>query len=103
NQWLTKFLKRYNNAINSEPNINKEDKEKYILPVLSLHKLRHTSATLLISEKVDIRTVAGRLGHAQTSTTLNFYSHALRASDIKAASTLEDLLNRKPDTGIKKA
>lgn len=63
------------------------------LPDIPLHGLRHTSATLLISQNVDIRTVSGRLGHAQTSTTMNIYSHQLQSMDEKAAGTLETLLN----------
>ena len=53
-------------------------KEEEKLPEISLHGLRHTSATLMISQNVDIRTVSNRLGHAQTSTTLDIYSHALQ-------------------------
>ena len=65
------------------------------LPSACLHSLRHTNATLLISENTDIRTVSERLGHAQTSTTVNTYAHAVKAADEKAASTLENLhLNR---------
>lgn len=64
------------------------------LPDIPLHGLRHTSATLLISENVDIRTVAGRLGHAQTSTTLNIYSHALKSKDKAAADLLAGMLQQ---------
>ena len=63
------------------------------LPEIPLHGLRHTSATLLISQNVDVRTVSGRLGHAQTSTTMNIYSHQLQSMDEKAAGTLENLLH----------
>lgn len=59
------------------------------LPDIPLHGLRHTSATLLISQQVDVRTVSGRLGHAQTSTTMNIYSHALQSLDQAAADKLE--------------
>ncbi len=41
------------------------------LPAIPFHGLRHTSATLLIAEKQDVRTVSSRLGHAQASTTVN--------------------------------
>lgn len=64
------------------------------LPHIPLHGLRHTAATLLISQGVDIRTVSGRLGHSSTSTTLNIYSHALRELDKTASDKLENLLLR---------
>mgnify|MGYP000003581350 FL=1 len=62
------------------------------LPVIPLHGLRHTAATLLISQKVDIRTVSGRLGYANASTTLNIYSHALKELDKTASEKLGDML-----------
>lgn len=65
------------------------------LPSIPLHGLRHTSATLLISQNVDVRTVSGRLGHAQTSTTMNIYAHSLKKSDEMAAEKLENLLFKK--------
>jgi integrase len=54
--------------------------------------LRHTSATLLIANHVDVRTVSGRLGHANTRTTLDVYSHFLKEADEKAATVMADLL-----------
>lgn len=65
------------------------------LPVIALHGLRHTSATLLISNKTDISTVSSRLGHAKTSTTMNIYAHALESAEQKSAETLENILNKK--------
>lgn len=63
------------------------------LPYISLHGLRHTSATLLISKNIDIKTVSSRLGHAQTSTTLNIYAHALEKMDRDAADVLGNLIH----------
>ena len=37
---------------------------------LNVHSLRHTNASLLIAQGVDVRTVASLLGHVQASTTL---------------------------------
>ena len=65
------------------------------LPLIPLHGLRHTAATLLIANSVDVCTVSGRLGHANTSTTLNIYSHALEEFDRKAAEVLEQVLTVK--------
>lgn len=74
---------------------NKENPVADPLPDIPLHGLRHTSATLLISQNVDVRTVSGRLGHAQTSTTMDIYSHTLKKMDEKAANALDDLLTKK--------
>lgn len=60
---------------------------------LHLHSLRHTNATLLIAGGMNPRTVSNRLGHAQTSTTMNIYSHAIQSADAKSAEILEDILN----------
>jgi len=55
----------------------------------TLHKLRHYSATELIAAGVDIRTVAGRLGHAGGgATTLRVYSAWISESDQRAATSL---------------
>ncbi len=101
--WLFKTIKKYNNSIDNNEDIPKEEKENYKLPVISFHKLRHTSATLLIGQNTDIRTVSARLGHAQTSTTLNIYVHGLNSLDLKASNSLENLLVNNKDTKLKKA
>lgn len=71
-------------------NIGKPDTDQ--LPLIPFHGLRHTSATLLIASKQDVRTVSSRLGHAQASTTMNIYAHQLQESDRKAANALENML-----------
>lgn len=73
---------------------NKDKPPEAQLPYIPFHGLRHTSATLLIASKQDIKTVSKRLGHAQTSTTMNIYAHALQESDRKAADALEEMLNK---------
>ncbi len=69
--------------------------EKNNLPGVSVHSLRHTNATLMIASGVDIRTVSKRLGHAQTSTTTNIYTHAIRTADELAAEAIDDILTPK--------
>lgn len=54
---------------------------------------RHLAATRLIGAGVDVRTVAGRLGHARASTTLDIYSHFLPERDREAAEILGALLD----------
>jgi integrase len=72
--WFGKFIKRSN------------------LPHVTLHSLRHTNATLMIAEGTDVCTVSQRLGHSNTSTTLNIYAHALKSKDQEAAKMLDNLL-----------
>jgi integrase len=55
---------------------------------IRLHDLRHYVATRLLTAGVDVRTVAGRLGHRNPSTTLNVYSHFVPESDQEAADAL---------------
>lgn len=64
------------------------------LPLIPFHGLRHTSATLLIAGKQDVKTVAARLGHAQTSTTMNIYVHALKEADKTAVDAIESVLKK---------
>ena len=59
---------------------------------MRLHDLRHFTATRLIAAGVPVRTVSGRLGHANPSTTLSVYSHFVEASDQEAASVMGELL-----------
>jgi integrase len=58
-----------------------------------LHDLRHWTATMAITSGHDVRTVAGRLGHANPAMTLRVYAHAVEGADQALASTLGDLLD----------
>jgi integrase len=54
----------------------------------SLKELRHYSATQLLTAGTDLNTVAGRLGHAEGSTTLKFYAQFTRPADQHAATVI---------------
>ena len=54
----------------------------------SLKELRHYSATQLLTAGTDLNTVAGRLGHAEGSTTLRFYAQFTRPADRNAAAVI---------------
>jgi integrase len=73
--------------------------KKHRLRKVTLHSLRHTNATLMIAEDVDVCTVSKRLGHANTSTTLNIYAHALKSRDEEAAKKLDNIFSQ---TAIRK-
>ena len=75
--WFNRFLERNN------------------LPHVSLHGLRHTSATVLITSGVDIRTVSQRLGHQRASTTLDRYTHAVESRDKAVADKLQEVFSFK--------
>lgn len=47
------------------------------LPGINFHALRHTFATRALEAGMDIKVLSSILGHAQASTTLNLYAHAL--------------------------
>jgi integrase len=57
-----------------------------------LHDLRHWSATEAIGRGHDLRTVSGRLGHANAAMTLRTYAHAIDGADAEVATTLAAVL-----------
>ena len=71
---------------------------RHNLPHISPKGLRHTNATLLIANGTETVTVSKRLGHANTSTTQNIYTHAIKTRDAHASETLNVVL-RKPRSG----
>ena len=73
---------------------NKDKPPEEQLPKIPFHGLRHTNATLLIAGQQDIKTVSARLGHAQSSTTLDIYAHALADREAEAANALEEVLSQ---------
>jgi integrase len=59
---------------------------------VSLHSLRHSHASELLSRGVPITAVAERLGHASPNITLAIYSHALPADNATAAKLWNDAM-----------
>ena len=94
-KWFLKFIRKHNKTIKNDNTIKQQDKPLYLLPEVNFHGLRHTSATLLINQGVDISTVSKRLGHARTSTTMDIYSHSLLKADVEASNKLDNLFNKK--------
>lgn len=57
--------------------------EKLDIPIISIHGLRHTHASLLLYEGVSIASVAKRLGHSNTTTIQETYIHIIRELENK--------------------
>lgn len=70
------------------------DAEKY-----SAHKLRHTAATLMLKNGVDVRTLQELLGHEHLNTT-QIYTH-VDSSDLRIAASANPLGNFTPDHYMK--
>ena len=68
------------------------------IPVLSLHKLRHTYATLLIDGGANPKVVQKNLGHEDVTLTLGLYSHAYAARQREEVDKLDSLIKLKSGT-----
>ena len=64
------------------------------IPDVTFHALRHTHASQLIHEGVDIVTISKRLGHAKPDITLRVYAHLFHKDDGKAAAAINAALKR---------
>jgi integrase len=62
--------------------------ERIGIPEVTFHALRHTHASQLIDQGVDIVTISKRLGHAKPDITLRTYAHLFRKDDSKAAEAI---------------
>jgi len=59
--------------------------------IYGVHALRHTFATLLLSNGVEIKTVSELLGHADVTITYNTYIHVIKEQKAKALDALPEL------------
>lgn len=82
-------FKRLIRIYNENVSTSEEDR----LPeAATLHSLRHTTASILISNNMDPQSVAGILGHAKSTTTLNIYSYFFKSKNQEAANIMENVL-----------
>jgi integrase len=68
------------------------------LPMIRLHDLRHTAASIMLSRGVPIIVVSRRLGHANPSTILNVYAHLYIESQDETARIIDEILTPAPVT-----
>ena len=62
------------------------------LPIITLHDLRHTHATLLLKAGVPVKVVSERLGHANPAFTMSVYQHVLPGMQAEAAAIFSQLI-----------
>lgn len=67
--------------------------DKHNLPKFSAHTLRHTFVTNLIANGVPLPTVSKIVGHSNTTTTVNLYSHSIMEAEQQAMEVTGGLLN----------
>jgi integrase len=70
----------------------REHSRAAMLPLIPLHGLRQSYATLALSSGVNPRIVSARLGHATVALTLDVYSHVLPEADRQAAQSIAALI-----------
>jgi integrase len=63
------------------------------LPVITLHGLRHTHVSVLLSNGVPVKTVSARIGHSTPLVTMSVYAHLLAGDDEAAAGTFAALVS----------
>lgn len=93
-QSFKRHLKRYNDWVREETErAKKQGLEE--LPLIPLHGLRHSCATLLNYLDVNIIDISKVLGHAKASTTMDIYAHSFQEQNRVAASKLNAFLEER--------
>lgn len=73
------------------------------LPIIRLHDLRHTHATMGLAAGIPVKIISTRLGHATTAFTQDVYMHSVPALEESAAEQIADLIfndaQAPPDAG----
>lgn len=72
-------------------NKNIELSQKAGLKTIRIHDFRHTHATLLINERINIQEIARRLGHSDVQTTLKVYAHLYPREEERAIKVLNNI------------
>lgn len=67
---------------------------EYGLPPMTVHQIRHATATLMVASGVPMRQVAEQLGHANPALTSRVYSHVAPESARAALSVLDEAVKR---------
>ena len=68
---------------------------RYGIQELHPHKLRHSFASIAITNGADIASVSEILGHSDKAVTLRMYTHADQASMTRASNIFREAIKRK--------
>ena len=90
-QYFTKHLHRYNEWVQDNPDKAKSEGLEE-LPIIPLHGLRHSCATLLNYLEVNIIEISKTLGHSTCSTTMNIYAHSFEEQQEEVATKVNEFL-----------
>lgn len=77
--------------------------ERHDLKKVTLHQLRHTNVSIMISMGLDIKTIQARGGYSNASTPLNIYGHIYRNQDSEVACKIYDITTGKEQECDKRA
>ena len=77
--------------------------DRYNVPGFHPHLLRHTSASLSLTNGADVKSIADRLGHKDASVTLRMYAHANDESIRAAGQAARDALKKQKEAATKKS
>lgn len=91
-QSFVRHMKRYNAWVQEDPARAKQQGFEE-LPMIPLHGLRHSCATLLNYLNVNIIDISKILGHAKSSTTMDIYAHSFEGQSRVAANRLDEYLH----------
>lgn len=89
-QSFKRHLKRYNEWVQESQEAKEQGFEE--LPLIPLHGLRHSCATLLNYLNINIIDISKILGHAKSSTTMDIYAHSFEGQNREAANRLDEFL-----------
>jgi site-specific recombinase XerD len=62
---------------------------------ITLHQLRHTNVSIMISMGLDIKTIQSRGGYSNATTPLNIYGHLFNRDDKSVADGIADIAQKK--------
>lgn len=90
------FASKYREHMNPSTcdHIMRKIVKKYNLDPICFHELRHTSASILIHKGINPKAVSQRLGHADTSITMEIYSHTFDITKKESAIVFDEILKK---------